>query len=96
MFLLRVVDSLEKQGVPYALVGGHAVALHGAVRGTIDLDFVIHLNERGFKSAEQALLNIGLKSRLPVSAEDVFRFREEYIKNKKFDRLVILSSESSH
>jgi len=82
MFLLKVVNSLEKQNVPYALVGGHAVALHGAVRGTIDLDFVISLNEKAFQSAEQALLNIGLKSRLPVNAKDVFRFREEYIKNK--------------
>ncbi len=82
MFLLQVVNSFEEQDVSSALVGGHAVALHGAVRGTIDLDFVISLNEKAFRSAEQALLNIGLKSRLPVTAEDVFRFREEYIKNK--------------
>jgi len=82
MFLLKVVNSLEKQGVRYALVGGHAVALHGAVRGTIDLDFVIQLNEKAFQSAEQAFLDIGLRSRLPVNAEDVFRFREEYIKNR--------------
>ncbi len=82
MFLLKVVNSLERQGVPYALVGGHAVALHGAVRGTIDLDFVIQLNEKAFQSVEQALFDIGLKSRLPVNAEDIFRFREEYIKNR--------------
>ncbi|VAX31136.1 hypothetical protein MNBD_NITROSPIRAE01-1055 [hydrothermal vent metagenome] len=82
MFLLQVVNSLEKQRVRYALVGGHAVALHGAVRGTIDLDFVIQLDEKSFKSAEQALLDIGLKSHLPVTAENIFQFREEYIKNK--------------
>lgn len=82
MFLLKVINSLEKQGVRYALVGGHAVALHGAVRGTIDLDFVIQLNEKAFKSVEQALFNIGLSPRLPVNAEDIFRFREEYIKNR--------------
>ncbi len=58
------------------------MALHGAVRGTVDLDFVIQLNEKAFKSTEQALLNIGLKSCLPVNAENIFHFREEYIKNR--------------
>ena len=82
MFLLKVINSLEKHQVNYALVGGYAVALHGVVRGTVDLDFVIQINKKAFKSAEQALLDINLKSRLPVDAESVFQFREEYIKNK--------------
>ncbi len=82
MLLIRVVDALEKEKLKYALVGGHAVALHGAVRGTIDLDFVIQLTKSAFMKAEKALDEIGLKSRLPVNAEDVFNFREEYIKNK--------------
>ncbi len=82
MFLLQVIKSLEKHRVSYALVGGYAVALHGAVRGTIDIDFVIKINKKTFKSTEQALLDIGLTPRLPVDAENVFNFRVEYIKNK--------------
>lgn len=82
MLLVRVADALESQKLKYALVGGHAVALHGAVRGTIDLDIVIQLSKTAFMKAEKALDEIGLKSRLPVTAEDVFNFREEYIKNK--------------
>jgi len=82
MLLIRVVDALESENIKYALVGGHAVALHGAVRGTIDLDFVIQLTKSAFLKTEKALGEIGLKSRLPVDAEDVFNFREEYIRNK--------------
>ena len=82
MFLQRVVDSLTTHDVRYALAGGYAVALHGAVRGTVDVDVVIPLAKGSFLAAEKALLAIGLISRLPVSAENVFDFREEYIKNK--------------
>ena len=30
----------------------------------------------------QALVGLGLVSRLPVHAEDVFRFRDEYVRNR--------------
>jgi hypothetical protein len=82
MFLLRVVETFNKQKVNYALVGGFAVALHGAVRGTVDLDFVIRIRESDFLGVEEAMKSLGLQSRLPVVAEEVFKFREEYIRNK--------------
>ena len=40
VFLLKVASTLNKSQVPYAIVGGQAVALHGAVRGTIDIDLI--------------------------------------------------------
>lgn len=82
MFLLALTNALDKHRVKYALVGGYAVALHGAVRGTVDVDIVIQLKQNAFNKAEQALMELGLQPRLPVSADDVFLFREEYIKNK--------------
>ena len=82
MFLLRVTGSLTKARVPYALVGGYAVALHGAVRGTVDIDLVLRLEEKQFVRAERALKSIGLESRLPVTAQEVYRFREEYLRNR--------------
>jgi len=82
MFLLALTNALDKHRVKYALVGGYAVALHGAVRGTVDVDIVIQLKQSAFNKAEQALMELGLQPRLPVSADDVFLFREEYIKNK--------------
>lgn len=82
MFYHKIVDTLEKHHVAYAIVGGFAVALHGAVRGTVDLDLVLRLNEGQFTAFEKAMGAIGLVSRLPVNAKQVFQFREEYIKNR--------------
>ncbi len=66
----------------YAIVGGHAVALHGAVRGTVDIDLAIAWNRKNLVAAEKALNQVGLVSRLPVTAGDIFNFRKEYIENR--------------
>ena len=82
MLLRRIVNALDKHRVKYALVDGYAVALHGAVRGTVDIDIVITRDRNAFKKAEAALQSIGLTPRLPITAEELFDFREEYIENK--------------
>jgi hypothetical protein len=82
MLILRVARALDRAHVPYAVVGGFAVALHGAVRGTVDVDVVIRLREADFRRTEKALVALGLQSRLPVTASEVFRFREEYVRNR--------------
>jgi hypothetical protein len=38
MFIETVSKALSDHNVSYAVVGGYAVALHGAVRGTIDVN----------------------------------------------------------
>lgn len=81
-FLIKVTRALESAGVRYALVGGYAVALHGAVRGTVDVDVILAWNLRTLRQAEQALNALGLVSRLPVTADEVFRFRDEYVRNR--------------
>ena len=78
MFLFRLTDTLDSAGLEYAIAGGYAVALHGAVRGTVDVDLVIHLRKADFQKAEVALAGIGLQPRLPVTAGEVFDFREEF------------------
>lgn len=82
MFVEKVVSQLEKYHVPYALVGGYAVALHGAVRGTVDVDFVISWSLKNLKLVEHSLGEIGLKPILPMDAEKIFNFRDQYIKQK--------------
>ncbi len=81
-FLSRLCQGLDRAGLRYAIVGGHAVALHGAVRGTVDIDIALLWNLKTLRGAEQALTELGLVSRLPISAGDVFRFRDEYIENR--------------
>jgi len=80
--LERVCAALGRAPLRFAIVGGHAVALHGAVRGTVDIDIAIAWNRKSLETAEKALTDIGLVSRIPVSAEEVFEFRDEYIKNR--------------
>ena len=82
MFIKKVTDAFNKAKIHYALVGGYAVAMHGAIRGTVDLDFVISLNQEQYQLIEKVLSGIGLVPRLPVSADEIFKFRNEYIKNR--------------
>src|SRR4051812_48377904 len=82
MFILRLTEALDNENVEYAIVGGFAVALHGAVRGTFDVDLILKLTKKDFIGAEKVFKKIGLEPRLPVRAEQIFDFREEYIKNK--------------
>ena len=82
MFINKVCEALQKAKVPYAVVGGFAVALHGIPRGTIDIDFVIQWSLKNLLKTEAVLQELGLVSRIPVDAKSVFTFRDEYIKNR--------------
>lgn len=82
MFIETVSKALDDYGVSFAVVGGYAVALHGAVRGTIDLDLVLAWNQQNLEQAVQALQSIGLKSRLPLDTNTVFTQRDSLIRDK--------------
>ena len=78
----RVCAAFDAADVPYALVGGQAVALQGAVRGTVDVDVVLHWRRQIVERAEAALQGLGLVSRLPITAADVFERRQEYVEER--------------
>jgi len=82
MFILRLVNLLGENKIDYAVAGGYAVAIHGAVRGTIEIDLVIKMEKNSFINIEKALKEIGLQSRLPINGEEIFNFRKEYIKKR--------------
>ncbi len=82
MFLYELVDLFQKKQLKYAVVGGYAMALHGMVRATMDVDFILSLRLNDFEVAENALKEIGLQSRLPIRAQDVIKMRQEYITNR--------------
>ena len=77
-----MAEALDKAKVDYAIVGGFAVALHGAARGTFDVDIILKLTKSDFIAAEKVFSSMGLQCKLPVKADQIFDFREEYIKNK--------------
>jgi hypothetical protein len=82
MFIHRLCQALQEAKIPYAVVGGYAVALHGVPRGTFDIDCVIRWTLENLTKTERILQSLGLVSRLPIDAHDVFRFHDEYV-NKR-------------
>ena len=82
MLLYEIVEAFDREKLNYTLVGGYALALHGLVRATVDVDLVINLKLEDFELAEKILGKLGLQSRLPVRAQDIIKMRVEYIKNR--------------
>ncbi len=82
MFIHIVCKAFEEAKIPYAVVGGYAVAFHGAPRGTFDIDFAIRWSLQNLERVEEVLKSLSLVSRIPVDAKTVFTFRDEYIHNK--------------
>ncbi len=79
MLLYEVTDSFQAAKLKFAVVGGYALALHGLVRATVDVDLVLNLTEHNFALAEVTLGKIGLQSRLPIRSQDLIKMRQEYI-----------------
>ena len=82
MFLTKIARILRKYSIPYAVVGGHAVAIHGAIRGTLDVDIIIKWSKTNLEAFEKAMNEIGLVSRTPINAADLFKNKAEYLKAK--------------
>jgi hypothetical protein len=82
MLIYQIVEEFQKAKVSFAVVGGYALALHGILRATIDVDFVLKIDLKNYEKAEKCLMRIGLKSRIPVRAQDIIQMRKEYIKER--------------
>jgi len=82
MILSRIIPLFQNANIPFCVVGGYAVALHGAIRGTMDLDIITELTVDNLTTIEELLTSIGMKSSLPINACDIFTNREELIKER--------------
>lgn len=82
MILLKLIDKLNEKKCRYAIAGGFAVAFHGAVRATMDIDLVVVLKQKELDKLESAMNELGYKSILPLTAKEIFSFRKEYIEKR--------------
>lgn len=82
MFFRRLISILKERNSPFAIAGGHAVSLHGAVRSTLDIDIVVNHSRESFKLVADSLEELGLRCILPVTPEQVFEFRKEYVEQR--------------
>jgi hypothetical protein len=56
--LLRVLKAFEDEGLEYVLIGATALALHGIVRATEDVDFFIRATPENVERLKQALRSV--------------------------------------
>ncbi len=82
MLLKKIIKKFNEKKIKYAICGGYAVTLHGYPRNTVDIDFLTNLTLKNLKNVELAMKELGFLSRLPVNAEDIFHFKDEYIEKK--------------
>ena len=76
--------ALNASGTRYVVVGGVATVLHGYARLTADVDLILDLEREAAARAMRALAALGLRPRVPVSAEDFAdeRIRENWVSDK--------------
>lgn len=82
MLILKLCSEFHKNKIKYAIAGGYAVSLHGAIRGTVDIDIILNLEEENFLNAITVLNELGFVPRLPLEAISVLNKREFLIKEK--------------
>jgi predicted nucleotidyltransferase len=46
LLLLDAVEILRREGVDYLVIGAFALAVHGVIRGSSDVDALLHISER--------------------------------------------------
>ena len=71
LFYHDVLVALSAAGVPFVVVGGVAVNLQGVPRFTADVDLAVALDGRILVEAARVLGELGLRSRLPVTAAEL-------------------------
>jgi len=82
MKLKKLIKALKNDKINYMIVGGYAVNFHGYSRNTVDIDLVIKFTLSNLRKIEIILNEMGMISRLPIDAVSIFKFRDEYIKNR--------------
>ena len=64
--LADICRALNRNGARYLLVGGHAVAAHGYLRATHDVDLVVALDPANARGVISALVELGYRPLVPV------------------------------
>lgn len=71
MFIRDLLRALADAAVPYCVVGGVAVNLHGVPRMTYDIDLVVPTTSEALRQIDEVLVRLGLQCRLPIKLVDL-------------------------
>lgn len=99
--LIALCRSLNECGAKYVLIGGFAVILHGFVRGTKDIDFLIDVSVQNMRKIKQALSKlpdnaISLIEDNEVEKYSVVRIADEIVIDLMAKACAIDFTEASH
>jgi hypothetical protein len=75
VLLERIAAELARSGIPYMVIGGQAVLIHGEPRATRDIDVTLGLGADGYAAVSAATARLGLR----VMAPDAERFVREHM-----------------
>jgi hypothetical protein len=62
LLFLDVVEILQREDVRYAVIGAFALAVHGTIRGTMDVDAVLFVSPRRLASLRAAFDRAGFRT----------------------------------
>lgn len=84
LFYGEVFKKLKEKNVNYIVVGGIAVALHGAPRFTADADLALELVPENIEKFVSALKELGYEPKVPVNPLELAdpQKRADWFKNK--------------
>lgn len=71
VFIRDLLRALADAKVPYCVVGGVAVNLHGIPRMTYDVDLVVPTTPEALRQIDDVLVALGLQCRLPIKLVDL-------------------------
>ena len=71
MNLIETLQTLGGEGIDFVLVGGLAVSLHGVVRGTMDVDVVLAMDDSNLDRFIAVAKTMGLAPSLPVPIDSL-------------------------
>lgn len=72
--LLRVCQALNREGARYVLIGGFAVVLHGFVRATKGVDFLVDASDDNIRRIQRALAVLPDRAVEMIEADEVRRY----------------------
>lgn len=73
--LVRVCRALNDAGARYVLIGGFAMILHGSVRGTKDVDFLVDASIDNMRLVKRALAVLEDNAAAEVQDDDVKKYQ---------------------
>jgi hypothetical protein len=73
--LVELCKALNREGARYVLIGGFAVILHGFVRATKDVDFLIDASESNVQAVKRAMATLPDNAAALIADDEILQYQ---------------------